>query len=134
MKSAYEIYTYMYTCPKRFNGATLRIPIEYRSAHEAIYAATRRQVVQEVVRPNDSPRGASCLELSSCGRYSRFARGSSPGSQRAAACRVPAFYGWNARNRLISRRGGLKKGRRKKMDERTNERTKGSGGSCYAAE
>lgn len=48
-----------------------------------------------------------------------------PGSQRAAA-RVPAFFGWNARNRLIS--GGLKKGRRKKMDKRTsvraNERTK----------
>jgi len=66
--------------------------------------------------------------------------------------RVPAFFGWNARNRLISRRRSKEKrkkakGRRKKMDERmderasertnerTNERTdertnEGSGGSC----
>lgn len=51
----------------------------------------------------------------------------SPGSQRAAA-RVPAFFGWNARNRLISggaeaqKKGGGRRWTNGRACGRTNER------------
>lgn len=97
---------------------------------------TRRPVVRSSRKSfwRGSPRGASCRDRADVIPDSREV-GSWVPSVSAARARVPAFFGWNARNRLISRRRSKEKKKKGEGRRWTNERTnQGSSGSCCAAE
>lgn len=110
-----------------------------RELSTAVHAAIRRQVIQEVIF-NDSPRGASCQDIVARTFFQIRERPEFP-------AQVPAFFGWNARNRLISRRlqekkkkkkgeeeGRKKTDKRRRASGRTNQRTKASVEAAAAEE